>query len=108
MGYLLLPLMSLYIVASYTFQALGKARATFVLQVLRQIVFCFPMLLILPHFVGTDGVWLAFPLMDLSGFLLALAMLRSEMRQWETPGAAKKSPVDGHLEKQWNRARGTA
>ncbi|HON33379.1 MAG TPA: MATE family efflux transporter [Synergistales bacterium] len=91
LGYLLLPLMSLYIVTSYTFQALGKARATFVLQVLRQIVFCFPMLLILPHFVGTDGVWLAFPLMDLSGFILALTMLRSEMRQWETLEEAEKT-----------------
>ena len=85
LGYMLLPLMSLYIVTSYTFQALGRARATFILQVLRHIVFCFPMLLILPHFLGADGVWLAFPAMDLSGFLLALSMLRLEMRKWKIP-----------------------
>ncbi|MFA7645248.1 MAG: MATE family efflux transporter, partial [Thermovirgaceae bacterium] len=86
LGYMLLPLMSLYIVTSYTFQALGKARATFVLQVLRQIVFCFPMLLILPRILGIDGVWLSFPVMDLSGFLLALLMLRMEMKRWKIPG----------------------
>ncbi|QTX33817.1 MATE family efflux transporter [Aminithiophilus ramosus] len=83
LGYMLLPLASLYVVTSYTFQALGRARAAFVLQVLRQIVFCFPLLLLLPRFMGIDGVWLSFPLMDVSGFSLALWMLRREMRRWK-------------------------
>lgn len=83
LGYMLLPLASLFIVTSYTFQALGKVRATFVLQVLRQIVFFFPMLLILPRFLGVDGVWLSFPFMDATGFLLALWMLRHEMKRWK-------------------------
>jgi len=83
LGYMLLPLASLFIVTSYTFQALGKVRATFVLQVLRQIVFFFPMLLILPRFLGVDGVWLSFPFMDATGFLLALWMLRQEMKRWQ-------------------------
>lgn len=82
LGYMLLPLASLYVVTSYTFQALGRARAAFVLQVLRQIVFCFPLLLLMPRFLGMDGVWLAFPLMDLSGFTLAFLMLRREMGRW--------------------------
>ena len=83
LGYLLLPLASLFIVTSYTFQALGKARATFVLQVLRQVVLFFPMLILLPRVMGVDGVWLSFPFMDLTGFLLAFWMLRAEMKRWE-------------------------
>ena len=83
LGYLLLPLASLFVVTSYTFQALGKARATFVLQVLRQIVLFFPMLIFLPRILGTDGVWLSFPFMDLTGFLLAFCMLRAEMKHWK-------------------------
>lgn len=83
LGYMLLPFASLFIVASYTFQALGKARATFVLQVLRQVVFFFPLLIVLPRFLGVDGAWLSFPLMDASGFLLAFWMLRLEMKQWK-------------------------
>ena len=82
LGYMLLPLSSLFIVTGYTFQALGRARAAFVLQVLRQIVFCFPLLLVLPRFMGMDGVWLSFPIMDISGFSLAFWMLRREMRRW--------------------------
>ena len=80
---MLLPLASLFIVASYTFQALGKARATFVLQVLRQVVFFFPLLILLPRVLGIDGAWLAFPLMDISGFLMSLWMLRREMKRWK-------------------------
>lgn len=86
LGYLLLPLASLYVVTSYTFQALGKARATFILQVLRQIVFFFPMLILLPRFLGIDGAWLSFPFMDASGFLMALWMLRLEMKRWKGKG----------------------
>jgi Na+-driven multidrug efflux pump len=86
LGYLLLPLASLFIVTSYTFQALGKARATFVLQVLRQVVLFFPMLILLPRVMGVDGVWLSFPFMDLTGFLLALWMLRAEMKRWSQAG----------------------
>lgn len=82
LGYMILPLASLFIITGYTFQALGRARAAFVLQVLRQVVFCFPLLLLLPRLYGIDGVWLSFPLMDGSGFLMALWMLRREMRRW--------------------------
>jgi len=87
LGYMLLPLVSLFVIASYTFQALGKARETFVLQSMRLIVLCFPMLILLPQFLGIDGVWLSFPFMDASGFLLAFWMLRREMKRW------KKEPV---------------
>jgi len=90
LGYMLLPLMSLYIVTSYTFQAIGKARATFVLQVVRQVVLFFPMLIILPRLIGIDGAWLSFPFMDASGFLLALWMLRAEMKRWGPPATMRK------------------
>ena len=85
LGYMLLPLASLFVVTSYTFQAIGKARATFILQVVRQVVLFFPMLIILPRFIGIDGAWLSFPFMDASGFLLALWMLGAEMKRWENP-----------------------
>jgi putative MATE family efflux protein len=90
LGYMLLPLMSLYIVTSYTFQAIGKARATFVLQVVRQVVLFFPMLIILPRLIGIDGAWLSFPFMDASGFLLAMWMLRAEMKRWGPPATMRK------------------
>lgn len=92
LGYMLLPLASLFVVTSYTFQAIGKARATFILQVVRQVVLFFPMLIILPRFIGIDGAWLSFPFMDASGFLLALWMLRAEMKRWGTTRPVEKGP----------------
>lgn len=86
LGYMMLPMASLFVVTSYTFQAIGKARATFVLQVVRQVVLFFPMLIFLPRLIGIDGAWLSFPFMDASGFLLAFWMLRGEMKRWKEPG----------------------
>lgn len=62
----------LQMISGGVFQALGKARAAFILSMSRQIFFLIPMLLILPLMFGLTGVWLAFPLSDLLSFLLAL------------------------------------
>lgn len=93
LGYILLPMVSLFVIASYTFQALGKARETFILQSMRLIVLCFPMLILLPRFLGIDGVWLSFPFMDASGFLLAFWMLRLEMKRWKKEPLPKESEL---------------
>ncbi len=62
----------LQMVSGGVFQALGKARAAFVLSMSRQIFFLIPMLLTLPLMFGLTGVWLAFPISDLLSFLLSL------------------------------------
>lgn len=54
------------------FQALGKARAALILALARQVLFLIPFLLILPLLLGLTGVWLAYPLSDLIGFLIGL------------------------------------
>lgn len=62
----------LQMISGGVFQALGKARAAFVLSMSRQIFFLIPMLLTLPLMFGLTGVWLAFPISDLLSFLLSL------------------------------------
>ncbi|KUO60142.1 MAG: MATE family efflux transporter [Gracilibacter sp. BRH_c7a] len=62
----------LQIITGGVFQALGKARAAFILSMSRQIFFLIPMLLAFPLIFGLSGVWLAFPLSDLLSFFLSL------------------------------------
>ncbi|KJS74327.1 MAG: multidrug transporter MatE [Desulfotomaculum sp. BICA1-6] len=59
-------------VTGAVFQALGKARAAFILSMSRQVLFLIPLILILPFIFGLNGVWLAFPVADLLSFILAL------------------------------------
>lgn len=59
-------------VTGAVFQALGKARAAFILSMSRQVLFLIPLILILPSIFGLNGVWLAFPVADLLSFILAL------------------------------------
>ena len=58
-------------------QAMGKAKSAFVLAIQRWILLITPMILILPYIfnLGLDGVWLAFPLADLLGAIIALIFM---------------------------------
>ena len=57
------------------FQALGMAKAAFVMSLARQVLFLIPALLTLPLFLNLNGVWLAFPLAELLSFALALFLI---------------------------------
>ena len=68
------------IMASGLFQALGKAGPSFVLSLLRQVIFLIPLVLLLARFYGLFGIWLAFPLSDFGASLLTHFIYRREMR----------------------------
>jgi Na+-driven multidrug efflux pump len=62
-------------VGATVFQSLGKAIQAFLSTVTRSVMFLLPTILVLPKFLGLDGVWWAFPISDLMTFLLVLGML---------------------------------
>jgi Na+-driven multidrug efflux pump len=62
-------------VGATVFQSLGKAIQAFLSTVTRSVMFLLPTVLVLPRFMGLDGVWWAFPISDLMTFLLVLGML---------------------------------
>ncbi|WNF36213.1 MATE family efflux transporter [Bacillaceae bacterium IKA-2] len=63
------------IVSGGLFQALGQVKAALILSMSRQILFLIPLVLVLPHFFGVHGVWLAFPISDALSFALATFLL---------------------------------
>jgi len=76
-----MPLTGFQIMASGLFQAIGKARPSFVLSLLRQVILLVPLVTVLAPVFGTAGVWAAFPAADLSAALLTFLLYRNEMRR---------------------------
>ncbi|HOW15120.1 MATE family efflux transporter [Methanosarcina sp.] len=66
-----MPLIGLNVVSMTVFQALGKARPSFLLSLSRQVLFLIPLVVILPGYFELDGVWAAYPISDLLAFLLS-------------------------------------
>ncbi len=71
-----LPLIGIQILGFTLFQALGQPLKTLLISLSRQLLFLFPLLLILPYFWGINGLWAAFPFADVTSVLLTLWMVR--------------------------------
>jgi len=63
-------LVGFQITGSSMFQALGKAKASLILSLSRQVLFLLPLLMILPHFFHLKGIWISFPVSDILSFLI--------------------------------------
>lgn len=77
----MLPVIGVVILFITTFQGLGQGKAVLLLSLARQLVFFVPGLYILSHFMGLYGVWLAMPISDLCGLLVAGFWLLREYRK---------------------------
>ena len=79
-------------VGSIVFQSLGHVGKTFVTSISRQVLFLVPLLLILPRFLQTDGVWLAFPIADTLSALLVLFLILPQLREFKRLRDTKMMP----------------
>jgi putative MATE family efflux protein len=77
---LALPIVGLQIVSANFFQAIGKAFKALMLSMLRQVIVLIPTLIIMPHFFGLEGVWMASPISDVVASLITVLVLLPEMR----------------------------
>lgn len=69
------PSVGFQVMGTTLFQAMGKALQTLLLTLSRQILFLFPLILILPRFFRLTGVWISFPIADILSVMLTLWML---------------------------------
>ncbi|MCK9204689.1 MAG: MATE family efflux transporter [Bacteroidales bacterium] len=78
---LLFPVVGFQVVTSNFFTSIGKAKISIFLSMTRQVIFLIPSLLILPHFLGLNGIWLSGPAADLSSSLLTLLVLLNQIKR---------------------------
>lgn len=68
-------------ISANLFTSIGKPKMGIFLSMTRQILFLLPLIVILPYFVGIDGIMYAGPVADLVASLVAVAMARGEIRK---------------------------
>lgn len=74
------PLISIQLIGSGYFQAIGKAFPALLLTLTKQGFFLIPLILILPKYYGIIGIWAAFPIADLASTIITYYFLRREIR----------------------------
>lgn len=83
---MLLPLSGIQMLSSNFFSAIGKPLKGATLSLTRQVFFLIPLILILPLFIGLNGVMIAAPLADFIAFAVVTIFITREfklMRQLE-------------------------
>ncbi len=63
-GVVMLWVVGFQTVSTSFFQSIGKAGKSILLSLLRQVIFLYPLLRILPEYFGLDGVWMSYPISD--------------------------------------------
>lgn len=76
--FLAFPLVGFQVVTSNLFQSIGKAGTAIFLSLSRQLIFLLPAILILPSFLGTNGVWIALPVGDTLAFIVTIVVILTQ------------------------------
>ncbi len=76
------PIVGFQMVTSNFFQSIGKAPMAVILSSTRQLLLLIPLLLILPNIYGTIGVFASMPISDCLSTIIALTLLRREMKHF--------------------------
>lgn len=74
------PFVGCQIVISNFFQSIGRAPVSIFLSLSRQLLFLLPLLLILPNYWSTNGVWWSMPISDFIAFVIAVVALLIHQR----------------------------
>lgn len=78
---ILLPIIGFQILCSSYFQAVGKPIPSAILSLSRQVLLFIPLLLVLPHFWGINGVWRTAPIADILSVLLTATFIYFEIKK---------------------------
>ena len=72
---LFFPIIGFQMVTSNFFQSIGKAKISIFLSLTRQLLYLLPGLIILPRYMGLDGIWTCMPVSDFFAFVTAVIAL---------------------------------
>lgn len=75
------PIISVQMVGSASFQSLDRPVLALMFSVIRQILLFIPLLLILPSFMGFDGIWWTYPISDVLAMVATGVVLLHEMKK---------------------------
>ena len=75
-----LPVVSIYYVSIFYFQAMGKAKTSILVAVLKQLLIMLPLSIILVRVfnLGALGVWISYPISDILASISAYFLVKNE------------------------------
>ena len=76
----MMPLIGMSMIGSNYIQSIGNAKQSMFLSLLRQVILLVPMMLILPKFLGLDGVWFSQPVADVISFIITFIVVNKEVK----------------------------
>ena len=77
---IMMPIVGINIVATSYFQSIGKAKMSMFVSLLRQVILLIPFTLILPLFIGLDGVWAAGACADFLSVVITAVLIFKEFK----------------------------
>lgn len=79
----LMPLISIYYVSIFYFQAIGKARYSVTVSIFRQLIVMIPLAIYLVKGAGLGvmGVWISYPISDVLSMILSSLLLYRESKE---------------------------
>ncbi|MDO4462217.1 MAG: MATE family efflux transporter [Bacteroidia bacterium] len=77
------PLVGFQMMSIGFFTTIGKAKKAIFLSLTRQLVFLVPLLIFIPMFMGTDGVWISMPISDFISVLTTGALVYLQIRTFK-------------------------
>lgn len=80
LGLMALPFVGFQVIAGNFFQSMGKAKVAVLLTLLRQVIILIPLLFILPHHFGLNGIWMSMPISDFCSAIIVMFFL---VNQWK-------------------------
>ncbi len=79
--FLFYPLVGIQLVTSTFFQSIEKPKQAIFMSLTRQVIFLIPLLIILPHYWGINGIWMSMPIADFISIILATTLLMKQLRR---------------------------
>ena len=79
--FLMTPLITIQLIGSAYFQAIGKPIPALLLALTKQGFFLIPLLLVLPTIFGLNGIWMSFPIADVLAAIVTYLYLLREVKR---------------------------
>lgn len=86
----MLPILGIYYVTIYYYQAIGEAKKSFLLSIYREIVIFIPLAILLIRIFGMKGVFIAYPITDVIVILTSIYFIRNAFKEEFEPEADEK------------------
>ena len=74
--FMAIPLITMQLIGSAYFQAIGKPLPALLLTLLKQGIFLIPLVLILPYYFDLNGMWYSCPIADILSTLITVIFLK--------------------------------